>query len=112
MPKSFILGEFEHLILLAVVRLGSEAHASAIRAELARAAGRTGTRGALYRTLDRLEAKGYVEWQLEEAGPERGGIPRRRFAVTPAGIAALRTCRSVLEQLWAGLDTVFEGETS
>ena len=107
MPKSMLLGEFEHLVLLAIVRLGPGAYASAVREELRTSVGHTGTRGALYRTLDRLEHKGYVTWETQPGGPERGGMPSRRFAVTPAGLEALRTCREVFERLWSGLDTVF-----
>lgn len=108
MPKSMLLGEFEHLVLLAVLRLGQEAHAAAIRDELRAAAGRPGTRGAIYRTLDRLEGKGYVEWETEPGGPGRGGMPTRRFTVTPVGMAALQACRDVFERLWSGLDGAFE----
>ena len=109
MPKSMILGEFEHLVLLACARLAeSGATATALRAELLEASGQQGTRGALYRTLDRLETKGYVTWQLEEGGPERGGMPRRVFAVTPEGVTALRTCRAVFEHLWNGLDELLD----
>ncbi len=112
MPKSFVLGEYEHLVLLSVARLGRDAFASRIREEIAAVSGRRGTRGALYRTLDRLEGKGYLSWETEAAGSERGGLPRRRFAVTPAGINALRACRSMLETLWTGLDTIFEAPQS
>ena len=111
MPKSMLLGEFEHLVLLAVVRLGDEAHASGIRAELTAATGRAGTRGALYRTLDRLEDKGFVTWSVESDLPRRGGNPRRLFSITPAGAHALRACRQVFQRLWTGMDEVFgDGE--
>lgn len=108
MPKSLMLGEFEHLALLAIARLGAAAHASAIRVEIAAATDRPGTRGALYRTLDRLETKGFLSWKLEEGVPRRGGNPRRCFAVTTEGVAALKACRVVFTTMWTGLDHLFD----
>jgi DNA-binding PadR family transcriptional regulator len=60
----------------------------------------------LYKTLERLEVKGFVEWEVEEATPDRGGHPRRLFTVTREGVAALRDSRDALFSLWKGLDTV------
>lgn len=98
-------GEFEQMVLLAVLRLGSGAYAVAIRRELERRAGRTVSRGALYRTLDRLEEKEMVEWSVdEEAVPERGGHPRRRFVVTAEGWEAVRAARDAFDRLWEGVD--------
>jgi DNA-binding PadR family transcriptional regulator len=64
------------------------------------------TRGALYATLDRLVAKGYVHWDVEESTPERGGIPRRRFRVTSPGMDALRRSYQAVRTLSRGLDRV------
>ena len=64
------------------------------------------SRGALYKTLDRMEAKGWVEWQQEAATPGRGGHPRRLFQVTPEGVAVLSASRDALLRLWDGLDPV------
>ncbi|HEX6200268.1 MAG TPA: PadR family transcriptional regulator, partial [Thermoanaerobaculia bacterium] len=61
------------------------------------------SRGAFYTTLDRLESKGYVRWDVEEVEGRRGG-PLRRFEVTPAGVEELRRSRAALERLWKGLD--------
>jgi len=97
------LGELEQVILLAVLRLGEEAFAVAVMKELDREAGRKVSRGALYKTLDRLRDKGLVRWQTEDGTPERGGRPRRLFTVTPAGVAALRESRKVLLNLWDGV---------
>jgi DNA-binding PadR family transcriptional regulator len=107
MGKSF-LGEFEQMVLLAVLQLDDRGYALGIRNELERRAGRAVSRGALYRTLDRLEEKSLVEWSLEEETPARGGHPRRRFQVTAAGIEALRNSREALFALWEGLDAVLE----
>lgn len=106
MGSSGFLGEFEQMVLLATLQLEQKAYATAVRRELARVRGRDVSRGALYRTFDRLEAKGYLEWTPEETVPDRGGHPRRRFQVTRAGIEALRASRSALVTLWRGLDGI------
>lgn len=100
------LGEFEQLVLLAILQLGDEGFALSVLRELDDRAGRRVSRGALYKTLERLEDKRLVEWEVEEATPGRGGHPRRRFYVTKRGIAALKTARDALFSLWTGLDAV------
>jgi DNA-binding PadR family transcriptional regulator len=105
-PHNVIIGEFEQLVLLVMLRLGGGAHALAVREGLSEAVGRRVGRGTLYRTLERLEEKGYVRWKLESGTPERGGHPRRLFMVTARGIAALRASRHTLLELWAGLEDV------
>lgn len=107
---SRFLGEFEQMVLLAVLQLKAEAFAVGILEELDRRVGRSVSRGALYKTLERLETKGFLAWGTEEGPPERGGHPRRLFAVTPRGIAALQEARQALTRLWEGLDSVLEGE--
>jgi len=106
MAKSH-LGEFEQLVLLAVLQRQGDAHAPAISRELERGAGRKVSRGALYATLERLESKGLLRWQMGGATSERGGHRKRRFEVTDAGIEALRDVRATLEGMWSGLDEVF-----
>ena len=109
MGNTFI-GEFEQMVLLAVLRQGHSAYAIGVREELERSAGRSVSRGALYRTFDRLEAKGYLEWEMESGGPvpERGGHPMRRFRVTEAGVEALQASRTALINLWSGLEGVLD----
>lgn len=109
MALSYI-GEFEQMILLAVLQQGEAAYAIDVRKELERTAGRSVSRGALYRTFDRLEAKGYIDWELEDGSPvpDRGGHPMRKFRVTDAGLEALRVSRSALLKLWRGLDAVLD----
>lgn len=104
------IGEFEQMVLLAMLQQGEKAYAIDVRKELERCAGRSVSRGALYRTFDRLEQKGYVEWDLEDSSPvpDRGGHPMRRFRVTEVGLDALRDSRSALLKLWHGLDTLLE----
>ena len=104
--STVFLGEFEQMVLLATLQLGDEAYALSVIRELDRRVGRRVSRGALYKTLERLEEKGFVEWQVEEATPDRGGHPRRLFRVTGHGIAALRVSRDALIRLWEGLDGV------
>lgn len=99
-------GELEQMVLLAILRLGEGAFALAIIRELDREVGRSVSRGALYKTLERLESKGQLTWSTEEASPDRGGHPRRRFSVTPEGVEVLRSSRDALFRLWDGLDGV------
>ena len=107
---SRFLGEFEQMVLLAALQLKTGAYAVEILQELDRRAGRSVSRGALYKTLERLEKKGLLAWGTEDGAPERGGHPRRLFTVTPRGITALQEARQALTRLWEGLDSVLEGE--
>jgi DNA-binding PadR family transcriptional regulator len=96
------LGEVEQLVLLAVLRLGEEAYAVPIRELIARDGGVRLTRGSIYITLDRLEAKGLVESWFGDPTGEPGGKARRLFRVLPAGTAALRAARRAVDRLSAG----------
>jgi DNA-binding PadR family transcriptional regulator len=106
------LGEFEQLLLLAVLRLGSEAYALDIARELDVRAGRSVSRGALYTSLDRLEDKGLLRWKPAAGTPARNGLPRRLYTVTAAGLTALRASRSTLRRMWRGLEELLEEPTS
>ncbi|HET7618770.1 MAG TPA: helix-turn-helix transcriptional regulator [Vicinamibacterales bacterium] len=103
------LGELEQIVLLAVLRVGSDAYAIPILEEIERQTGRRIARGALYTALDRLEQKGCLRSRVGNPLPERGGRARRYFAVTPAALRALRASRDALQRLWRGLDSVLEG---
>jgi DNA-binding PadR family transcriptional regulator len=98
------LGEFEQTVLLAVLRLGDKAYGVTIREEIEKRTGRSVSRGAIYITLDRLEAKGYLRCWLADPTPERGGKAKRCCRVEPAGLAALRASRKALASLWRGLE--------
>jgi DNA-binding PadR family transcriptional regulator len=98
------LGEFEQLVLLAVLQLGDDADAARLRERLERDADRRVSRGALYATLDRLGRKGYVEWDAQDATPARGGIPGRRFRVSEPGLEALRRSYGALRSLARGIE--------
>ena len=101
------IGEFELLVLLAILRQTDEPYANRVREDLEENAERRVTRGALYRTLDRLASKGLVEWEMEPSGtPERGGHPMRRLRVTDEGREAARASRDVLLRFFDGLGPV------
>ena len=102
-PKSF-LGEFEQMVLLAVLQQGSRAFALEVRREIERSADRAVSRGAFYTTLDRLEKKGYVDWTEESPDDAGRSGALRRFSVTESGVAALRESRRALDTLSRGLD--------
>ena len=108
MSGTDLLGEFEHVVLLAILQQREGGYAILIRRAIEEVAERPVSRGALYRTLDRLDGKGLVAWDLEEQTAERGGNPRKRFSVTLEGLAALRRSRSVVSQLSAGIEDLLE----
>jgi PadR family transcriptional regulator PadR len=100
------LGDFEQLVLMAVLRLGDDAYAVTVREEIESRTGRSVSRGAIYITLDRLEKKGYLESRLADPTPERGGRSKRYHKVNAAGAAALKRSRSALEKMWQGLEPI------
>jgi DNA-binding PadR family transcriptional regulator len=108
MTRQASLGEFEQLVLLAVLRLRDSAYATRVSAELEAKAGRRLSRGALYSSLDRLEMKGFLSWTLEAPTEGRGGHAARRFQVTERGLAAVREQHAALMRLAAGLEDVLE----
>jgi PadR family transcriptional regulator PadR len=83
-----VLGEFEYVILAAAAGLGEQAYGAAIREEIESSAGRKCSIGALYTTIDRLEAKGLLRTWMGEATAERGGRAKRMVEVTPEGVRA------------------------
>ena len=97
------LGEFEQIVLLAVLRLGEDAYGVPIRREIEKRCGRKVTVGALYSTLDRLEAKEYLNSWFAEPTAERGGRSRRYFRVEPAGLEALGRAKAMLDRMWNGV---------
>jgi len=98
------LGELEQIVLLAVMRASPTAYGVPIRLEIEERTGRSLTVGALYRTLDRLEQKGYVASWFGDPTPERGGRSKRYFKVRPTGLRALRASRDALAAMWDGLE--------
>lgn len=110
MPSTNFLGEFEQMVLLAILQCGSEANAYEIRQELERSAGRKVSKGAFYTTLDRMEGKGYLKWEARVAENAGSSLPQRHFTVTPQGLDELRRSRDALMNLWRGLDGVLEAK--
>ena len=102
------LGEFEQIVLLAILRLGDDAYAIPVREEIERRTGRTVARGALYTALERLETKGCVRSRMSDPLPERGGRSRRYYTVSASGLAALRSARAALLALWKGMESHLE----
>lgn len=101
------LGEFEQLVLLAVLRAGEGAYGTRVLREIRAAGARRASRGAVYVTLARLEEKGLLRGGTSgDGGGERGGRPRRYLRVTGQGLRALRASRATLVRLWAGLEGV------
>jgi len=110
--QAVYLGEFEQLLLLAILRLGSDAFGVQISRELEARAGRRISRGALYTSLDRLEDKGLLRWKLAAGSPARDGLPRRLYVVSAAGRAALRGSRATLQRMWRGVEHLLEEPSS
>jgi DNA-binding PadR family transcriptional regulator len=98
------LGEFEQVVLLAILRLGEEAYAVTIRDEILACTGREVSRGSIYITLDRLETKGYLKSWFGDPTPERGGRAKRYYALRPRAVDALKEGRRALVALWRGLE--------
>jgi PadR family transcriptional regulator PadR len=97
------LGEFEHLVLLAILRLGDQAYGVTVRREIAARTRREVSIGAIYATLDRLEAKSYVQSRVGDPTPERGGRSKRFFRVTAQGSSAIEHTHRALRSLTEGL---------
>src|SRR5215470_8758413 len=108
MAAALPLGEFEQLVLLAVLRAGYAAYGTRILQELRSSGGRRVSRGALYVTLVRLEEKGLLHTRAGEPTPARGGRPRRYVKASAAGVRALRASRATLLRLWTGLEAALE----
>lgn len=104
------LGEFELLVMLAVLQAAEEPYAVSIRREIEERTGRGVSRGAVYATLDRLERKGLLSSWMSEPTPERGGKARRFYRAEAAGIEAVRTSRETMRAMWRGLDEVLGSE--
>ena len=101
------LGEFEHLVLLALLRLEDRAYGVTVRQEIELRTRREISIGAVYATLDRLEAKGFVRSHRGDPTPERGGRSKRFFRVTGRGAAALDRAHRALESMTEGLRIVW-----
>jgi DNA-binding PadR family transcriptional regulator len=97
------LGEFEHIVLLAILRLGDDAYGVTIRNEIQERTGREPAPGALYTTLDRLEDKGLLTSTLGDPTPQRGGRAKRYVKVSASGMKAVHHARECYLRMWEGL---------
>jgi PadR family transcriptional regulator, regulatory protein PadR len=100
------LGEFEHIIVLALLRLEDRAYGVTVRQEIEFRIQREVSIGAVYATLDRLETKGYVKSHHGDPTPERGGRSKRFFRVTPRGVAAVNRAQRAIHSMAEGLDVI------
>jgi PadR family transcriptional regulator PadR len=103
MPAAPPLGDFEQIVLLAILRLDDAAYGAAIRQEIAACTDRDPAPGALYTTLDRLEEKGLVTSAFGDPTPERGGRAKRYFHVSALGIRAVTNAQKTYRRLLDGL---------
>jgi PadR family transcriptional regulator, regulatory protein PadR len=106
MARTANLGEFEQVILLAILRLRDDAYGVTIRAELADRTGRSVAPGAVYTALERLETKGLITSRMSDPTPQRGGRAKRCVTVTAAGMEALTRSVQAFERLLDGLNLV------
>ena len=105
------LGNFEFMVLLAVLRLGEEAYGVPIGRELEEKAGREVLMGSVYAALERLESKGLVSSTVGDPTPERGGRAKKYFRLTTKGLRDVREKRLILVKLWRALPELNAGTT-
>jgi PadR family transcriptional regulator, regulatory protein PadR len=103
MPRGDFLGSLEQIVMLAVMRLGTNAYGMTVRREIEERTGREISIGAVYATLERLEAKGYVSSFTGEPTAERGGRAKRHFEIEAAGHLALNASQNALKNMSEGL---------
>lgn len=103
MQRGDLLGSLEHIVLLALIRLTGTAHGTLVRREIEVCTGRDVSIGAIYATLERLEAKGYISSHIGPPTPERGGRSKRLFHVEAAGQQALQVSRETIRSMTAGV---------
>jgi PadR family transcriptional regulator PadR len=106
---SDVPGTFEQAVLAAVVHLRGEGYGRSIMREVQERLERSIAASAVYATLDRLEAKGFVRSRAGAPTALRGGRPKRHFAITAAGVHALNASRAATEQIWRGLAWPLKG---
>jgi len=103
MAKGDSLGEFEQIVMLAILRLRQEAYGMTVRREIAERTARECSIGAVYATLDRLEQKLLVKSHEAEATEDRGGRPRKIYQLTALGQHALKQTQKALASMMDGL---------
>jgi len=111
MPNRSNLGDFELMVMLALLRLGDDAYGVPISREIEQQSGREVALGSVYATLERLEGRGLVSSHLGKPTAERGGKAKRYFRVTSNGLRKAQETRRALMKLWRGLPEL-EGANS
>jgi DNA-binding PadR family transcriptional regulator len=106
------IGEFEQLLLFALVRLGGEAASVDVAIEIESRTGRRVSPGAAYTAFDRLETRGYVTSWIGEPTPERGGRRRRHYRLLPSGARALQASQAMLQRMATGTQATLAGIAS
>ena len=104
MSKGSLLGEFEQIVLLAVIRLKNEGYGLSIRREIESRADREVSIGAVYATLERLQSKGFLTSWDGGSSPVRGGRSRRHYGLLPEGAEALQKSRTMMDAMWEEVD--------
>lgn len=108
MPQIPPLGELEQLVLLALLQIGDHAYGVPIREEIVRRIARDVSLGAVYKTLERLEARGLISSSVGDPTPERGGRRKKFYRVEPRGMRALRASVKGLRRMLSGLEPLLE----
>jgi PadR family transcriptional regulator PadR len=103
MPRGEHLGSLEHIVLLALVRLGSNAYGMTVRREIEQRTGRNISIGAVYGTLERLETKGYVSSFVGQPTASRGGRAKRLFRIEADGERVLDASHEAIRKMGLGL---------
>ena len=106
MRKDEYLGNFDLMLLLAILRLGDDAYGVTIAQELEQQTGREVVIASVYARLERLQERGLVTSNLGDSTPERGGRAKRYFRITAAGIREVRDARQALMKMWKGLPEI------
>jgi PadR family transcriptional regulator, regulatory protein PadR len=108
LTESVNLGEFEQLVLITAMRLGTEAYSGAIQAEIEKRGGRPASVSAVYTTLERLEIKRLVRSRVGEPTPQRGGKRKKHYEITPAGTRAVQDAYQLLKRMTKGIENLLE----
>ena len=99
-----ILGEFEQVVMLALLRLGADAYGASVCSEIAQRGARDVSVSAVHTTLDRLEQKGLVRSRVGDPTPQRGGKRKRHFEIAPLGMKALQASYRSIRNMAEGLE--------
>jgi DNA-binding PadR family transcriptional regulator len=102
--KESYLGEFEHVVLLTIMRLKDDAYGVTVREQVKQLIDREVSIGALYATVDRLEKKSFITTHSSQPTPERGGRAKRYLTITSRGVDVLQATKNNLDILWHGLE--------